>query len=312
MTSHRVPVLVLAGFAAAAAAAAVGAQAPQFRYERPVLADGPGPQRLPVDASLVLGASGASTVIEREAGSGQLVTRTVPRHGFRDLRLVDASGREVPFLLVWPDYETPAWSKGTVLPITATQKTSGFEADLGSLQVVDTIDVAGLPGPFLKRLVLEGSGDRQHWTTLAAEGTLFDLPAERLEQHRLPFRAGPYRFLRVTWDDTNSGRVPLPREVLARRAPSGRLEPPPVVIEAAFERRPSEPGRSRYRIRLPANGLAVYGFELHVGGGHVFRDAFVTEAHLQGGQLRPREIGRATLARVIRSEEHTSELQSPC
>ena len=308
MIRRRLAPLILVTIALAAAAA--GAQGPQFRYERPVLGDAPGPNRLAVDGPLVLGTSSQSSV-DRHAGTGMVEFRMVPRQAFRDLRLVDASGKEVPYLLVWPDADTPIWSKGTVLPVATTEKTSGFDADLGALQVVDTISVIGLPAPFLKRLVLEGSGDRGHWTTLVAEGTLFDLPAERLKQTRLSFRAGPYRFLRVTWDDTNSGRVPLPTEVYARQAPGKRLEPARVVIEAPFERRPSEPGRSRYRVRLPATGPSFYGFELHVGGGHVFREAFVTEAHLQGAQLTPREIGRGTLSRVVRDGMTAESLSIP-
>ena len=294
MTRRRTSVLLawplLVGFAAA--------QGPQFRYERPVLTGGPGPHRLPVDAALVLG--GAPLAVVEGGDTRPVAFGVLARNGFRDLRFFEASGREVPYLLVWPDSDVPQWTKGAVLAIAATEKTSGFEADLGSLQVVDAINVTGIPAPFLKRVVLEGSGDRQHWTTLVAEGTLFDLPSEKLQQLRLGFRSGPYRFLRVTWDDTNSGRVSLPPAVHARRAPSGRLEPPPVVIEVPFDRRPSEPGRSRFRIRLPATALAVDGFDLHVGGGHIFREAVVTEAHLRGGQLTPREIGRATLSRVVR------------
>ena len=38
-----------------------------------------------------------------------------------------------------------------------------------------------------------------------AEGTLFDLPDESLQQIELRFRPGSYRYFRITWDDTNSG-----------------------------------------------------------------------------------------------------------
>ena len=295
MTPRRFAALITV----ALAFTVVHAQTPQFRYERPVLTEAPGPHRLAVDAALVLGASSVP-VVQREAGRGPLQFRTITRESFRDLRLLDGSGREVPYLFVWPDSESIESIKATVLPTAPTEKTSGFEADLGSLQVVETISVVGLPAPFMKRLVLEGSGDRQRWTTLVAEGTLFDLPAERLRQTDLPFPAGPYRFLRVTWDDTNSGRVPLPTEVYARRGRANRLEPPPVEIEVPFERRPSEPGRSRYRVRLPRNGLRFIGFDLHVGNSYVFREAFLTEAQLQGTQLSPREIGRGMLSKVVR------------
>ena len=295
MTRRRFAGLITVAFAATV----LQAQAPQFRYERPVATDAAGPTRLAVDAALVLGAS-SLPIVQTEAGRGPQQVRTITREGFRDLRLFDASGREVPYLFVWPDPEPIESIRATLLPIAVTEKTSGFEADLGSVQVVETMSVIGLPRPYMKRLILEGSGDRQHWTTLVGEGTLFDLPAERLRQTDLPFRAGPYRFLRVTWDDTNSGRVPLPTEVYAGRGRANVLEPPRVVIEVPFERRPSEPGRSRYRVRLPRLGLRFIGFDLHVGNNYVFREAFLTEARLQGTQLVPHEIGRGMLSKVVR------------
>src|SRR5262249_39841239 len=138
------------------------------------------------------------------------------------------------------------WLPGRILPVAATDKTSGFELDLGAASAVDAIRVEGLPAPFLKRLLLEGSGDRSHWTMLAAEGTLFDLPDERLREPQVPFDAGIYRYLRVTWNDRNSGRVPLPRVAAARRA-DPILPPRPLVADLPVERRPAEPGRSRYR-----------------------------------------------------------------
>ena len=111
---------------------------------------------------------------------------------------------------------------------------------------------------------------------LVADGTLFDLPDERLRQNTLPFAAGPYRYFRVTWDDTNSARVPNPTTVevaaprLGRARHRRRRRSP-----QSIERRPSEPGLSRYRVRLPGAALPVVALDLDVGagttGGHVYR-----------------------------------------
>ncbi len=76
-------------------------------------------------------------------------------------------------------------------------KTSGFEIDLGQAIVIDRVRVDGITSPFLKRVRLEGSGDRARWTLLVDEGTLFDLPAERLVQTELAFRPGAYRYVRL-------------------------------------------------------------------------------------------------------------------
>jgi hypothetical protein len=264
------------------------------RYERPIVTVGPGPQRLAIDVPLLTGA----------APFGPASTDGQPRMGVRgrslaDLRLVDEHAASVPYLLMYPPAPAPEWIRARLLAVARTEKTSGFEADLGSAAHVDSIRVSGLIAPFHKRLVLEGSGDRSRWTLLAGEGTLFDLPDEGLHGTELPFQAGTFRYLRVTWDDTNSGRVPLPPAVEARIVPPGVS---PAVLAAAleFERRPSEPGRSRYRVRLPAPGLPIVAIDLAAGGGYIFRDARVVESRLSGGSAEPAELGRARLTRAVR------------
>src|SRR5205823_4161466 len=119
-----------------------------------------GPNRLDVDVALLGGAK--------------------PRD-LSDLRLHDAAGHEVPYLLIAPPERTPVWKSSAILPIASTKTSSGFEADIGTTADVDRIEISGVAAPFLKRLRLEGGGDREHWTVLAAEATVFDLPDEKLK-----------------------------------------------------------------------------------------------------------------------------------
>jgi hypothetical protein len=283
--------------AAVLAVAAVDAQE-RFRFERQVVTTGPGPQRLAVDVALVA------------AGQPFTVIDGVARDGLADLRLFTAEGAVVPHLLVHAPAREREWVPAVVLPVVATEKTSGFEADLGAPGVIDGLAVEGLPAPFLKRLTLEGSGDRQRWTALVPEGTLFDLPDESLRQLDLPFVPGSYRYLRVTWNDANSGRLPTPRAVRARRA--GVDAPPaPLVAELPFTRLASEPGRSRYRLILPGPRLPIVALELSVPGTHVFRAASVNESRLVGDEAVPIEIGRARLRQVIRGGFAAGALRIP-
>jgi hypothetical protein len=282
--------------------AALQAQTGQFRFERPINTGVSGPQRLAIDVPLLAGGAPFSL-------SGPRL-RPAAVGGLADLRFFDASGAEVPYLLVQAPPTDPVWEHASVLPIASTKKTSGFEADLGKPVVVDMVRVGGLPAPFLKRLVLEGSGDRQRWTLLAGEGTLFDLPADQLRQTELPFPAGSYRYLRITWDDTNSGRVPLPARVDARRV-AGIAPPPPLTAPLSVERRPSEPGRSRYRIRLPGARLPIVSLELQVEGGHVFREASVQQSRVAGNQAVPFQVGRAQLKRIVRDGVSAGTLRIP-
>jgi hypothetical protein len=302
--------MIRRGTAAAAVAlaltAAVYARQPTsggFRYERGVTGSAQKAQRLPVDVPLLAGGR-PFTVVRR--GS-----RLVAEGGLTDLRFFDGASQEIPYLLMPRPLAEPSWSRGTVLPLAVTEKTSGFEADLGAIDEVDRIAIEGLDAPFLKRLTLEASGDRERWTMLAPEGTLFDLPDERLRQTEIEFRPGPYRFFRVVWDDTNSGRVGMPPVVRVRRAPEGAPPPLSTITAAGIERRPSEPARSRYRVRLPGARLPVVALRLDVAGGHIFRNAYVTEQRVHGAEAVPFELGRATIARVVRDGAAASALRIP-
>ncbi|HEY7497339.1 MAG TPA: DUF3999 family protein [Vicinamibacterales bacterium] len=289
------------------------APAPEFTRERRALAVGdvqqqatpgrPIPQRLPVDRELLIGSAPF-----RVAARGERLTA---EHGLSDLRLFAGDGRPVPYLLVHPRAREPEWVGGTVLGVAATKKTSGFEVDLGSATAIDMLRIEGLPVPFLKRLTLEGSGDRARWTMLVEEGTLFDLPDEGLRQDALGFAPGEYRYLRLTWNDANSGRVPGPRAVRARRVAAGPAQTPAATIDAPLEKRASEPGVSRYLIRLPAARMPLVGLELEVGQQHVHRRALVTESRFAGVEAGPVELGTAMLVRVTRDGATASALRIP-
>jgi hypothetical protein len=263
-----------------------------FRFERPIVSDGRGARRLPIDVPLLVGGN----------------------PGLGDLRLVDAGGRELGYLLVPKPPVEPVWKPAAILPVasvdTEKQKTSGFEADLGEAFTVDRFRIDGVAPPFLKRVRLEGSGDRAHWTLLVGEGTVFDLPDEKLRQTELAFTPGSYRYFRITWDDTNSGRLPRPPAAIARIV-SGAAPPPPLTTVLAVERRPSEPGRSRYRVRLPGGHLPIVALDLDIGGGHVLRNAAVYEARLSGTEAIPVVLGTATLRRVIRGSLSAASLRVP-
>jgi Protein of unknown function (DUF3999) len=290
---------------------------PPFAHERPVVTVGAGPQRLPVDAPLLVaaapfrvrpGSNRGQTGVKPGSDQGQ-TSSAIAELGLADLRFF-AGDRPVPYLLVQPATGEPEWVGGKILTVPATKKTSGFEVDLGRVQPVDAIHIVDLPAPYLKRITLEGSGDRARWTMLVADGTVFDLPDEGLRQDAVTFTVGPYRYLRLIWNDTNSARVPEPRAVRARRA-SSVTPPPATTIQVSIDRRQSEPGRSRFRIRLPAAALPIVALDLDVGGGHVYRAAVVTESRLVNGEAVPVELGRATLARVTREGVTASALRIP-
>jgi hypothetical protein len=311
-TAMKIAALGVAA-ATVAVAARQAAAPPPFRFERPVVTGGVGPRRLAIDLPLLAGAAPfRATARPGIRQLGPLRTVNVA-DGLRDLRFYDAAGAEVGYVLVAVPTPEPAFKPATILPIAAVEtdkvKTSGFEADLGEPLLIDRFGLDGLGAPFLKRVTLEGSGDRSHWTTLVPEGTLFDLPDERLRHTVLRFAPGTFRYLRLTWDDRHSARILQTPSAAAGTLP---MAPPPALTAAvSFERRPSEPGRSRFRVNLPAGHLPIVALELDAGGGHILREARVFEQQLTASQLAPRLLGRTTLRRVVRDDVTASALQLP-
>ena len=264
-----------------------------FRFERAIVPGGRGPNRLDPDLTLVAGSASQSLA---------------------DLRIYDSDGREAPYLMVPPRSTEARWRGGRIFPIRATKNSSGFEADLGGSPVVDRVRLDGLGAPVLKRFRLEGSGDRARWTVLVADGTIFDLPEEKLRRTEGDFPAGEYRYLRITWDDRESARVPVPGAVSARLVERGETDAL-LEVPVQFERRSAEPRKSRFHLRLPANRLPVTALRIQVERGHVLREAQVFEGRLEGGQVKPRRLGHGTLRRTehggIVAEEMRIEVEPP-
>ncbi|HYK00291.1 MAG TPA: DUF3999 family protein [Thermoanaerobaculia bacterium] len=259
--------------------------------ERTVTPGGAGANRLDADVALVAGAA----------------------EGLRDLRLYDPQQREVGYLLIPPASREPQWVDGRILPIASTKTTSGFEVDLHGNATVDRLRLQGIAAPFLKRVRVEGSGDRARWTLLA-DSTLFDLPEERLQMLAVAFEPGAFRYLRVTWDDRSSARVTSVGGASARlHGPAAPAEPLRATL--AFRKRASEPGKSRYRIHLPGPRLPVAAIEVRVANGNVFRTAIITEPRLGNGEVLPAPLGSGTLRRAERAgavaEEMAIDVERP-
>jgi hypothetical protein len=180
-----------------------------------------------------------------------------------------------------------------------TKEGSGFEVDLGGPQPIDAVRFWGLPTPFMKRVRLEASSDRKHWVAPVEEGTLFDLPSEGLANLSLEFSRGVFAYLRVTWDDRSSGRLPLPERAEARLAERAAPNEPELATPVVFERRSSEPGTSRFRVRLPAAHLPLVALDLDCGGGHLLRPVRVLEPRLSGEEVQPVSLGSGTLRREV-------------
>lgn len=295
MTS-RVSRVVATVVAVAGGIATPQAQDRAQPFQRAVVVTGAGPHRLDADVALVAGAArgrvaplaGVTAGVEQVLG------------GLGDLRLVDADGREVPYLLMPPRSDVaPRAAAAQVVRIPATKTTSGFEIALDSAVPVAALDVSGLPAPFMKRVRVEGSVDRAHWVELAAAVTIFDLPGEGLRQTVVPLPSGTQRYLRVVGDDTHSAPLPLPAAsavsvVLESR---GGSPAPALTVDVPF-RAQTTGSRTRYFLRLPGERLPIVAFRLDAANTTVRRTVRVWPARTGRGEGTV--LGQSTIQRVER------------
>lgn len=292
----------LAALASLALATTAGAAGDAARFERELRPGGIGAHRAALDTDLLVG--GAPV---RYAGDGEAA---MPISGLEDLRLQDTAGREVPYLLMLPVSTAPPEIAGRLTATPATRTESGFEVDLGRIERVDRLSLRGLPNPFLKRFSLEGSGDRRRWIVLVDAGTVFDLPDEGLTRMRVDFRPTEVRYLRWIWSDATSARAPMPLAASARRVEDAR----PVATERLpldFERRPSEPRLSRFRVRLPGRNLPIAALEFEVAAGDLSRPIRVQEPRLTGNLVEPVVLGRGTLRRSAQADAVATAFSVP-
>jgi hypothetical protein len=134
-------------------------------------------------------------------------TLDAARPGLEDLRLVDPTGRETPYLLVRSTHAAPApfavRSFGVVLANRGTVVMIGSDGTTPLAGVV-----LATPAPvFLKSATVESSSDGERWETVTTGAPVFrQFGAEKLD---LPLAGRPAARVRVTLDDAHTRPVPV-------------------------------------------------------------------------------------------------------
>ncbi len=298
----RIAVLAITVAALWASPAIVGQQVRDAKptpTERPLVVTGPGPHVISADASLIAGARRG----QKQSGFVEGETTWQVTGAFGDLRLFDADGTMVPYLIVPPPPVRPARvSVSHLLPLPATKTTSGFELAFEAPKRIDALHLAGLQAPFVKRVKIEGSADRVRWVELVASATVFDLPSDKLRSTTIALPATTQRYLRVVFDDTNSPRLPMTSNTLAwATEATPRPRTPPLEVTLPFEVVPAPRATSTYRLRLPGARLPIVALRLEVSNPEVHRQVRVAERQPEAG-YQPNFLGHALLTRVARGD----------
>ena len=190
---------------------------------------------------------------------GALVAVPVPpaiqargQPGLRDVRLVDESGREWPFL-VHEDAARRVERRWTGFLMDAQRERRGYTTwtvDFGELVTLDRLVLEVPAIGFTKRLAIDVSSDGSAWRELGTDYWIFDRPwqAERVHDTTIELPPGETRFVRIQADDTNSPPLDLRGAVAVW---TDHLPGETWSEEVALELVSSEDGRARYRLPMP-------------------------------------------------------------
>ena len=184
-------------------------------------------------------------------------TFNATRSGFEDLRLIDSTGQEVPFLIDQPAPEPGARRRAKSFRVSLEPPITTLLLETGMTQ---PIGVAVLETParaFIKAARVEGSHDGKSWQPLAAGLPVFRRPEGAARLH-LEFPPGVWEFLRVTLDDRRSEAVPFTgAELLGEK-----IGTPSVPVSASIKSRDESPGLTRLALDLGAANLRVVSITL--------------------------------------------------
>jgi hypothetical protein len=204
--------------------------------------------------------------------------------GLRDLRLVDSSGRESPFL-VHEETTRRVDRRWVGTLIEAQQERHGYTTwtvDFGQVIVFDRLEL-DVPGTdFARRLSVDLSSDGNAWREVGSDYWTFDRrwQGERVHDTTLDLPRGEARFVRLQADDTRSAPLDL-RGVAAAfadtRAGVSWSE------DVALELLDVESGRARYRVPV-ADGHPVRRVSLDADDAAFARRVTVYESGRDGNR----------------------------
>lgn len=227
-----------------------------------------------------------------------------------DLRLLDSSGKEVPFLIDQPapeperdlplDRMTAAMeNKKTVITgeVPAAMRSTGFES----------ITLLSPTEDFLKPLSLEGSADGKRWKTLLHQSPIFKQAGDPMSS-TIRFAKGSWSHLRITLDDSDTPplRVSQVRLYAPGRALEDLQEFEPQTLESASDGR-----RTETRLQLPADGLPIAALRFEVAETTFRRQVRLASRVFSAGEFRGTALAQGSIHRIALGAQKTEELSVP-
>ena len=204
-----------------------------------------------------------------------------------DIRLVDAHGEQVPYVLVKPKdtmeerkYELAVINRSTNVDMAAM-----VTLDFGKKVVKNSIEVMTRGNNFRRAVKVEGSSDNIEFFTLVERAYIFAVTYDRrFEQVDLP--KNDYRYLRITvWPMATEEKNPVIDEVRAFKIEKSFAERHPVEMALIEHSEDEKSNSSIYVYDLVYRRLPVSEIEFDVAD-----DSFYRYVTIEGTDAETRKV----------------------
>ena len=221
-------------------------------------------------------------------------TLNAARPGLEDLRILDATGSEMPFLIERPARGTAVEHGTKKFGVNLAKQATVISIETGVAQPIEAVTLETPASGFIKAVKVEGSRDRQSWQTLSDGQPIFRQP-DGASQLRIAIPEGVWPFLRATVDDRRAEAVPFTGARLhaVTEAPAP-VEPLPVNIVERVENE----GQTRLALDLGAAHLTLASLRLESGELLFMRPVSLAIRQVAENAITERVLARDTVYRV--------------
>lgn len=233
-------------------------------------------------------------------------TLNAAQPGLEDLRIIDSSGNQVPYLIerLLPDTESrvrPPEFRSTI-ENGATQ----LNLKTGTTAPIIGVSLETPATQFMKAVDVEGSNDGRTWTKLAGGDSLFHLPngATKL---RVSLPEGVWQLLRITIDDLGSPPMPFTGAQLHK----ARTSAPAEAVAVTIKSRDESPGTTRLALDLGAANLTLGSLRIESTEPVFTRAVTLAVPEVSDDGIGERDITDAVIYRVNVNGKNEAHLEIP-
>ncbi len=216
------------------------------------------------------------------------------RPALEDLRLYDATGSEVPFLIEHPLPANKITQTAKSFQFSLNPTTTIIIVETGLPQPMDALTLETPASSFIKSVQIEGSADGKVWQALTQGQSIFRQRGGA-SQLRLAFGAGLWPWLRLTVDDRRA--EPIPFSGARVHAAAVEVVPSEAVTVSISERHES-PGETRLTLNLGAANLHIATLQIETAEPLFTREVTLAVSQIAEDSIREQPVGQGTIYRL--------------